>query len=395
MLDHARDSIHLLYLEQLILITDIEINMADHNFKLDDDTEDTDEEELEDQIIFKIFRAAVDSKKGPKKKRQRFDPASFWDSTWGLLISDPSVNDPTSVLGKRFRRRFRVPFPVFNDILLPLAKKHRFFHKTRQSRIPLAAKVLAALRVLGRDSCADSIAELLQNVIGESTVYTIFQQFVTGMATKVLPHVVKCAVEDVNDIEYRNRVAEAYSRLGLPGCLGSLDGTRISWGMCPKSERHNSIGKESHPTLVFMALVDHFRRVQYISGYYLGSNNDLTLCHNDSFLLRVQHGLLDNYEFQLYDERGRGVPCRGGYYISDGGMLNHIRFIDPDHLRMTREAILWSEWVESVRKDVECKLVACILCSIHFLLIVTFFFPSLHCRMYTLFYFLLIGTFNE
>ena len=72
------------------------------------------QEELEDQIIFKIFRAAVDSKKGPKKKRQRIDPASFWDSTWGLLILDPSVNDPTLVLGKRFRHRFRVLSPVFN-----------------------------------------------------------------------------------------------------------------------------------------------------------------------------------------------------------------------------------------------------------------------------------------
>jgi hypothetical protein len=104
-----------------------------------------------------------------------------------------------------------------------------------------------------------------------------------------------------------------------------------------------------------MALVDHFRKIQYISGYYLGSNNDQTLCHNDPFLLRVQHGFLDNVEFELYDNRGVKFPCKGGYYISDGGMVDCLRFVDPDHHRMLREVVLWSEWVESSRKDVECK----------------------------------------
>jgi hypothetical protein len=29
-------------------------------------------------------------------------------------------------------------------------------------------------------------------------------------------------------------------------------------------------------------------------------------------------------------------------------------FVDPDHHRMTKQAVYWSEWLESVRKDVEC-----------------------------------------
>jgi hypothetical protein len=191
---------------------------------------------------------------------------------------------------------------------------------------------------------------LLQNVVGESAIYTIFKQFITGMTTFVLQEVVIPA-----DGEYRQRVLDVYGRLGLHGCVGSLDATRIQWGMCPNGERRSCIGKEAHPSLIFMVLVDHFRRVQYISGYYLGCNNDITLCHNDSFLLKLQHGLLDNVEYFLYDERGRKVPCKGGYTVCDGGMLERICFMDPDHLRMTRESVLWSEWIESVRKDVECK----------------------------------------
>ena len=38
----------------------------------------------------------------------------------------------------------------------------------------------------------------------------------------------------------------------------------------------------------------------------------------------------------------------------DGGYVDSIAFVDPDKCRMSREAVLWSEWVESVRKDVEC-----------------------------------------
>jgi hypothetical protein len=44
----------------------------------------------------------------------------------------------------------------------------------------------------------------------------------------------------------------------------------------------------------------------------------------------------------------------GGYVIVDGGYTDHICFIDPDKHRLHRQAVLWSEWVESIRKDVEC-----------------------------------------
>lgn len=38
----------------------------------------------------------------------------------------------------------------------------------------------------------------------------------------------------------------------------------------------------------------------------------------------------------------------------DGGYTKLGCFIDPMHERLFRDAVLWSEWMESVRKDVEC-----------------------------------------
>ena len=317
------------------------------------DKTDLEDETTEDNFIIEMINDWLqDYQPKPKKTRARVPPADFWSSPWGILISNPVVEDPKSKEGKSFRRRFRVPFPLFKEILLPLCIEHQIFNHNRRSRIPVEAKLLSSLRILGRDSCADDVAELLQNVIGESHVYTIFKQFIFGMATKVFPSVVIIASPDSPD--YLRQVMEIYQRIGLPGCCGSLDATRISWGMCPKEIRFDCIGKESHPCLVFMALVDHSRRVQYVSGYYLGANNDLTLCHNDPFLQRVQHGFLDEIQFEIYDHRGNKIPCKGGYYISDGGMQDCIQFVDPDHHRLSRETVLWSEWVESVRKDVEC-----------------------------------------
>ena len=47
---------------------------------------------------------------------------SLWESNWGTLILDPRTRNPHSFMGKRFKRRFRVPFPIYMDILVPMCK---------------------------------------------------------------------------------------------------------------------------------------------------------------------------------------------------------------------------------------------------------------------------------
>ena len=100
----------------------------------------------------------------PKKNRCRLegDPIDFSKTAWGRMIRDPAVADPDSRTGKDFHRRFRIPWPIFNEVLLPLVDEHNIFdvQMYSRSRIPVEIKVLVALRILGRGNCADDISEM-------------------------------------------------------------------------------------------------------------------------------------------------------------------------------------------------------------------------------------------
>jgi hypothetical protein len=273
---------------------------------------------------------------------------SFDETSWGQMLKHPDVSNPKKAIGKRFRRRFRLPYPLF-QILVNECNQNNVFEQKYHCRIPIEAKVLACLRILGRDASADDINELSSSIIGESTVNVLFKKFVVNFANTVYPTYVQIPSGD-----YLQEVLDVYSRLGFPGCVGSMDCTRIKWDKCPKVDRHGHIGKEGFPTLVFQVVVDHMRRVHHVSIQFTGMQNDQGICQNDTYSLAIIHGALANIEYELYNDAGEKYRCRGGYLVVDGGYLQHICFIDPDRHRMTREVVLWSEWLESIRKDVEC-----------------------------------------
>jgi hypothetical protein len=113
----------------------------------------------------------------------------FLTSTWGKLLKKLSVipGGPsiTSREGKLFRRRFRVPWAVFIDLLQKCKKKKLFgehslkrFDCSSSSICPYAIKLLGVLRILGRNWCCDDVAEATG--MGESTakrILRILQQF--------------------------------------------------------------------------------------------------------------------------------------------------------------------------------------------------------------------------
>jgi hypothetical protein len=94
------------------------------------------------------------------------------------MLLNPDVKDPTSYLGKKFRRRFRVPYKLFNDVIVPQCKQANVFEEKPNSTIPTELRVLVALRILGRDSTGDECEEL--SFIGETTARDIFVKFVTN-----------------------------------------------------------------------------------------------------------------------------------------------------------------------------------------------------------------------
>jgi len=284
-----------------------------------------------------------------KKKRQRYDDErpSFVSVSWSKLIERREVSNPFSRIGKLFRRRFRLPFPLFLK-LVEDCQRHCIFPKTRY--IPVALKVLACLRILGRGSCADEIKELSSEYIGESTVHVIFKQFVKGVSTHLVPVYIKAP-----DGPYLEEILGTYARLGFPGCVGSMDCTHVWWEKCPKKFTFDCTGKEGYPTLAFQVIVDHYRRVSHVSRHFFGASNDKEISNNDAYTVGVMSGTLENIEYYVYNDHGDKVLAKGGYLITDGGYPDKSCFVDPDSNRSTREIVLWSEWLESTRKDVECK----------------------------------------
>ena len=54
------------------------------------------------------------------------------------------------------------------------------------------------------------------------------------------------------------------------------------------------------------------------------------------------------------DDIGDTKTVTGVYVIRDGGYMKDSFLIDPYAFRSSRIVMYWSEWLESLRKDIEC-----------------------------------------
>jgi Plant transposon protein len=91
-----------------------------------------------------------------------------------------------------------------------------------------------------------------------------------------------------------------------------------------------------------------------IEGWY-GATNDQTISRYDKYVKRVEEDpFFTEASFKIFDKDGYEFELQGSYIISDGGYVKSGTFVDPFSFRSDMSYIYWSEWVESVRKDVEC-----------------------------------------
>ena len=65
-----------------------------------------DDAHSDDEQLRKPFRSRI------------VEPRPLYEaSTWGRMLTDPRTQDPGNKRGKLFRRRLRVPFPIFEIIV--------------------------------------------------------------------------------------------------------------------------------------------------------------------------------------------------------------------------------------------------------------------------------------
>ena len=89
----------------------------------------------------------------------------YWDSTWGRMLKDPNLEDPNSRVAKLFRRRFRIPYSVFEFIVSQCKAKNLFSADFQDEDItgrrtpPFELKLLGVLRIICRKWCLDDANE--------------------------------------------------------------------------------------------------------------------------------------------------------------------------------------------------------------------------------------------
>ena len=189
----------------------------------------------------------------------------FWASTWGKLLKKlTSIENGPSILsreGKLFRRRFRVLWQVYCELVQNCAS-HKLFGMNSLLKVdmcgaqvcPVEIKLLRGLRMLGRNFCADDVAEA--TCMDESTVRASFNTYCESFVTEFYDSVI-----------YRpeglklEKMMDVYKRMGLPGCIGSTDCVHVKWDRCPTRLQHLCKGKEGYSSLAYSCTVDHHRRI--------------------------------------------------------------------------------------------------------------------------------------
>ena len=102
-------------------------------------------------------------------------------------------------------------------------------------------------------------------------------------------------------------------------------------------------------------MVNHRRRILGTTRGHPGSFNDKTLILFDEFVQDVKSGKFDDFTFELLERRGDeivAVKYKGVWIVVDNGYHNWSITIPPIPNSDSAKEIRWSEWVESMRKDV-------------------------------------------
>jgi hypothetical protein len=224
--------------------------------------------------------------------------SSVW---YTMYVGSPAIDDRN--FHKMFGLRFRVPYNFFISLSQEMKINAAFERWSGQPNCtgtpstPIELLILASLRILGRDWKLDDFQETIG--VSHMTIRLFFHKFCEYGATVLYDRYVKCPQ---SRDELYNHMQE-YSRLGLNGCVGSMDTTHVQSCQIPGElvQAHSSF-KSSHPARAYNITVNHNRKILYSTRRFPGRWNDKTIVKFDKLFCHISDGTIgsDVHFFVLF-----------------------------------------------------------------------------------------------
>lgn len=282
-------------------------------------------------------------------------------SPWYIsYVESPRLSD--SRWATKFRRRFRLSYHGYREVLRLVISNEgeEFFgrwtrqHHNTRSQSPIELLVLGALRYLGRGWTFDDLEEATG--ISEEVHRVFFHKFISFGKDVLFPlHV------SLPSLSAEARSAE-YESAGMLGCIGSMDATHVLCERIPYDQAQEHKGfKLTGTARTYNIVVNNRRRILSTTRGHPSRWNDKTLVKFDELAMSLRHGTceqLDSHAFDLLERKEDGTittcPYRGAWIIVDNGYLNWSCTVPPMKTTEKTVELRFSQWLESLRKDVEC-----------------------------------------
>ena len=303
--------------------------------------------------------AQREEQRGKRAKRSSDLPRSWEASPFYTFYLKPTGDnethpaDPGGRLAQRFRRNFRMNRPTALRLIQQVIDENwtsSFGRPNVTGKVgaPVSLLVLCALNALGRATVFDQFEELA-GVSGQ-VVRKFFLVFCREAAQRLYPRYVTMPKTQLEFEQYCSEFQVA----GLDGCLGCTDGVQVKLWKCAANFANSMTGKEGYPTVGFNVTVTFRRRILHSTCGWAGRMNDKSKVHHDELLQELHRG--DKYAFTWTRRNNDGAlqSMRGPYVIVDGGYQNYWCFVAPKKHALEEDEVNFTEWLESVRKCVEC-----------------------------------------
>ena len=226
-----------------------------------------------------------ETERRPRSMKARFSVQDRYESLFYTMYLDPErvqrdeLHDEDSYHGKKFRRRFRVPYSMFLDIVQDIKRANGLtdarVDSCNEETVKTNLLVLGSLRIVASGAVFDLVEEATN--VSEETHRVFFHTQFCVWGDRVSKEWIKMPTEE----EELRKIMYVYEKKGLPGCAGSIDCVHLIWDKCPAGLHSVCKGKGKFPTLAFQAIVSHTRKVLSVSQYFWGTINDRTIAMSD------------------------------------------------------------------------------------------------------------------